>query len=585
MTATSTRNSPNGGDAPFKARLPLSAAIVATVLFGASLAAGLSYAGYYFLLRPSARLSSINYRDLVEVVKIAFTVVAGVGGTIALTVAVRKQRFAERQHKLSEADADRQDRRILDERFRNAVTQLGERGSAAVRIGGAYALAKLADDWLVERQTCINVLCGYLRFPYESLDDNDEREVRRTIVGIIRQHLLRGAEFSWNGNLFDLTGAVIDHFDLSDIFLEASILRLRGCLLQSGSFSMNMISVVGGEIDARELRIVNGGVLDAQSAYLSEFGEISLAGSTISSGTVTFENAQIESGRLLLDNVKIDDGGALNLSYVKIATVSEDESNLSPLSLDEVDISAGTVNLEHLRILTSSDDSDTTWTGGRKEAPRQLVASFEQIILKDGEISFRHTALPCGHFSFSCAALSGGVLDFGYAKLRDCHLDFSGAKIDGGCINFSGSYIGISLSDKMSPASGFAYEWLENLRNTNDVSSRDMVWQESPFGVVEFLDTELCRGHINFDRVKVRGALLDFPGLQASGGTITFADSMFTYALISLWNARLTGDCKIEIQPVLTQDLTVLYSQAWGGLKDHVVLGERVKLLEVSADD
>lgn len=167
MKGANAQNLPANEDTSFKVRLPLSAAIIITVLFAASLAVGLSYAGYYFLLRPSTRLSAVSYRDLVEVVKIAFTVVAGIGGAIALTVAVRKQRFAERQHKLSEVDADRQDRQILDERFRNAVMQLGEKESAAVRIGGAYALAKLADDWSVERQTCINVLCGYLRVLYD----------------------------------------------------------------------------------------------------------------------------------------------------------------------------------------------------------------------------------------------------------------------------------------------------------------------------------------------------------------------------------------------------------------------------------
>ena len=73
----------------------------------------------------------------------------------------------------------------------------------------------------------------------------------------------------------------------------------------------------------------------------------------------------------------------------------------------------------------------------------------------------------------------------------------------------------------MSTTSGFVYEWLES------------VWR---CGILRY---RTLRGYINFDRVKVGGALLDVPGLQASGGTITFADSVFTYALISLWNAHL----------------------------------------------
>jgi hypothetical protein len=30
-----------------------------------------------------------------------------------------------------------------------------------------YALAGLADDWPENRQTCVDVLCAYLRMPYE----------------------------------------------------------------------------------------------------------------------------------------------------------------------------------------------------------------------------------------------------------------------------------------------------------------------------------------------------------------------------------------------------------------------------------
>lgn len=30
-----------------------------------------------------------------------------------------------------------------------------------------YALARLADDWEEQRQVCIDVLCAYLRMPYQ----------------------------------------------------------------------------------------------------------------------------------------------------------------------------------------------------------------------------------------------------------------------------------------------------------------------------------------------------------------------------------------------------------------------------------
>ena len=57
--------------------------------------------------------------------------------------------------------------RTLNERFATAAGQLGDDKPSAVRLAGVYAMAGLADDWPENRQTCVDVLCGYLRLPYE----------------------------------------------------------------------------------------------------------------------------------------------------------------------------------------------------------------------------------------------------------------------------------------------------------------------------------------------------------------------------------------------------------------------------------
>ena len=61
-------------------------------------------------------------------------------------------------------------------------------------------MAGLADDWPENRQTCVDVLCGYLRMPYEP-DPGEEapeperlafrasREVRHTVIRVITAHL------------------------------------------------------------------------------------------------------------------------------------------------------------------------------------------------------------------------------------------------------------------------------------------------------------------------------------------------------------------------------------------------------------
>ena len=56
--------------------------------------------------------------------------------------------------------------RTLNERFATAAEQLGS-DKPAVRLAGVYAMAGLADDWEENRQTCVDVLCAYLRMPYE----------------------------------------------------------------------------------------------------------------------------------------------------------------------------------------------------------------------------------------------------------------------------------------------------------------------------------------------------------------------------------------------------------------------------------
>src|SRR5215467_5512118 len=57
--------------------------------------------------------------------------------------------------------------RTLNERFATAAEQLGGDKPPAVQLAGVYAMAVLADDWVKNRQTCVDVLCAYLRMPYE----------------------------------------------------------------------------------------------------------------------------------------------------------------------------------------------------------------------------------------------------------------------------------------------------------------------------------------------------------------------------------------------------------------------------------
>ena len=71
-------------------------------------------------------------------------------------------------------------------------------------------MAGLADDWPENRQTCVDVLCAYLRMPYEPDPGQDapeperlafraSREVRHTVIRVIVAHLKDDAAVSWQG--------------------------------------------------------------------------------------------------------------------------------------------------------------------------------------------------------------------------------------------------------------------------------------------------------------------------------------------------------------------------------------------------
>jgi hypothetical protein len=105
--------------------------------------------------------------------------------------------------------------RTLNERFATAAEQLGSDRPAAVRLAGVYAMAGLADDWQENRQTCVDVLCAYLRMPYkddpgdqadqeEQLAYRADREVRHTIIRIVTTHLRGWEAVSWQGLNFRL---------------------------------------------------------------------------------------------------------------------------------------------------------------------------------------------------------------------------------------------------------------------------------------------------------------------------------------------------------------------------------------------
>lgn len=205
-------------------RTPLSVSVLLAAIAGFGLA---QYLGRWV----ERQISSGGVDSVVQLdaFRTGLAMVAGVGGAVALVVAYRRQRDLEQGR--------------FVERFGAAAKQLGD-DDAALRLAGAYAMAGVADESheFGRRQQCIDVLCEYLRLPYDPargashctevttktltgeasnqvevtetirIRQND-RQVRQTIIRIIAAHLSKHHEHRWSRHNFDFSGVLFEDAD------------------------------------------------------------------------------------------------------------------------------------------------------------------------------------------------------------------------------------------------------------------------------------------------------------------------------------------------------------------------------------
>ncbi|MGW7240626.1 pentapeptide repeat-containing protein [Streptomyces sp. NPDC054804] len=347
----------------------LAVAFIAAVLVAGGVFYGLVYLLGFQEIDSTAKLDA---KTLFDLVKLSFGAVAGSGALVALVVAYRRQR-------VDEAGAHREAVRLHTERFSQAVEQLGS-DSPAVRLGGAHALAGLADDAPDDslRQTCIDVLCAYLQLPF-NLDPGEDsahqeehnrylafRKVRQTILRIIGDHYRRprGSSQSWQGCDLDLTDVTIDAW-----------LDLRGVVFSGGRVSFSGATLSdGGHVDFRGATFISGGTVSFSNAAFSG-GGVGFDDATFSGGKVLFIGATFSRGRASFSNAAFSGG------YVVFGSAT---------------FSGGWVDFD-----------DATFSGGG--------VSFISATFSGGRVSFSGAAFSGGGVSFLRATFSGGTVSFDLA--------------------------------------------------------------------------------------------------------------------------------------------------------------------------
>jgi uncharacterized protein YjbI with pentapeptide repeats len=329
-------------------------------------------------------LETANPTPGFQTTQLVLTLVGGIGAAILVVVAYRRQRDLELAR--------------FDERFAAAAAQLGA-GTAAERLAGVYAMAALADVWEIHRQQCIDVLCGYLRLPYDPSSGllktvvsehtwpvggggtgkeirtyeqlPNDREVRLTIIKVITSHLWRNSSVSWQGHDLNFTGATFDGGDFSH-----------------ANFS-------GGHVNFDGARFVGS---------INFFGA-KFSGSLVSflgvkfSASITFGSTELSSGHVLFSGATFL-GGAIGFTDAAFsgAIVSFGAAELSGASL-----------------------------------------IFKGAHFSDGSISFGSVRFVGGYVKFEGAEFTGARVDFQGAKFRGSYVTFKQAVFSGGLVWFDAS--------------------------------------------------------------------------------------------------------------------------------------------------
>jgi Pentapeptide repeats (9 copies) len=270
-------------------------------------------------------------------IQLVLASVLGAGALVALAIVSRRRRVARGMPAHDQAEA-------FSERFNTIITQIGD-DQAAVRLAGIYAMAALADDWQANRQACIDVLCAYLRKPYEpdpggdhdaaeQLEFQGSREARHSAILVIAERLRKGAAVSWQGTDLDFTGVVFDGGDFSGVVFSGGRVNFSRAAFVIDTSRFNLAEFSGGSVSFEGAKfsggtvylggaVFSGGTVHFGSKFTSSAvrldyakfsgGTVSFEGAEFSGGTVSFEGAEFSGSAVSFTGASFN-GGAVDFS-------------------------------------------------------------------------------------------------------------------------------------------------------------------------------------------------------------------------------------------------------------------------------
>ncbi|TFD48552.1 hypothetical protein E3T46_15060 [Cryobacterium sp. Hh11] len=302
---------------------------------------------------PASVFSSASVYDLSRSTLTATGILVGAGAAV---IAYRNQRLKESQHSIERGrhSIERSERSLALQReyrtrYEVAAKQIGD-NAAVVRLAGVFALGQLASDWpdRLARQSCVDVLCAYLRIPVRGrvatvadatfvegtmvmVEDEPDKEVRMSIQRLIINHFKRdGEDVHWGDVDIDLTGATLVNADFSGSIFPGRVkldrVRFSGdATFQGAKFNKQVsfdeavftrnsmfgsVTFLEGA-SFRKVRFKGLNMASARFGAHSRFGGVEVDGGASFSGTrfwkgVSFHNAKF-NGRVTFVKTRFAD--------------------------------------------------------------------------------------------------------------------------------------------------------------------------------------------------------------------------------------------------------------------------------------
>ncbi|MEV0676850.1 pentapeptide repeat-containing protein [Actinosynnema sp. NPDC050436] len=367
------------------ARGSMAWAVVKWLLLAVLLAGATGFGLFWLLGRPSLpSAASFTTAELLDLLKIGLAVVGGLGAVVALAVAYRKQQVSEAAHVMATRQDEREATKYLNERYGKAAEQLGH-DSFAVRLAGVHAMVGLANDWPEQRQTCVDVLCGYLRTPYPR-DDRTEREVRQAIITTLLDQDWRSRELK-----LDFQGAEFENLNLAHRVFTGRFTFDNATF--HGDLTDFRYARFRGEVTFRDARFTSR--LTSFSEITATKAKLDLRGAEFSGELVDFGGAILTQSELDLSDASVHEA-ALDFRWMVV--------DRTTLSLERAVLRRTTLDLSSVNTLPIN----VTVRAGSSFVLRTLDAANSTIRFTDSRLSHSTVHLDGARFA-DCALEADGV--------------------------------------------------------------------------------------------------------------------------------------------------------------------------------